>query len=94
MTAAADRGGEDAVYIFYDSSDGVAGGWEYPTRAGTTTSYSFGDDATQLRDYGWYRENAGSTSHLVGEKKPNPWALTARHARSAYRAWMPRPDRV
>ena len=26
MTAAADRGDEDTVYIFYDSSEGVAGG--------------------------------------------------------------------
>jgi formylglycine-generating enzyme required for sulfatase activity len=53
--------------------------WEYAARAGTTTRYSFGDDAAQLGEYAWYRENADGKTHPVGQKKPNAWSLYDMH---------------
>jgi formylglycine-generating enzyme required for sulfatase activity len=52
--------------------------WEYACRAGTTTTYSFGDDPSKLEEYAWYVENA-EKPQPVGKKKPNPWGLHDMH---------------
>jgi formylglycine-generating enzyme required for sulfatase activity len=51
--------------------------WEYASRAGTQTAYSFGDTASQIGDYAWNRKNTTSQqyAHQVGRKKANPWGL-------------------
>jgi hypothetical protein len=56
--------------------------WEYACRAGTTTAYSFGDDARFLRDYArFYGSGDGTNGRLypVGSKKPNPWGIRDMH---------------
>jgi formylglycine-generating enzyme required for sulfatase activity len=53
--------------------------WEYACRAGSPAAYSFGSDAKQLGDYGWFYDNASERMHLVGEKKPNAWGLLDMH---------------
>jgi formylglycine-generating enzyme required for sulfatase activity len=49
--------------------------WEYAARAGTTTRYSFGDDAAPLGRFGWFNGNAAGNDPPVGAKMPNAWKL-------------------
>ncbi len=53
--------------------------WEYACRAGTTTRWSFGDEADKLKEYAWYADNANGKAHPVGDKKPNPCGLHDMH---------------
>jgi formylglycine-generating enzyme required for sulfatase activity len=51
--------------------------WEYACRAGTTTSYAFGDDPAQLQRYAWFDRRDGPFA--VAQKLSNPWGLYDMH---------------
>jgi len=68
------------------------GEWEYATRAGSNTRYSFGDDDGELPQYAWYGDNSGGRTHPVGEKKPNMFGLFDVHGNAwawCQDAWHP-----
>ena len=47
--------------------------WEYANRAGTSSSYFWGEDMNG--DFAWFQENSTANIHEVGGKKPNPWGF-------------------
>ena len=57
--------------------------WEYACRAGSTTTFSFGDELSKLIDHGWYGGLATGQkedyAHRVGQRKPNAWGLYDMH---------------
>lgn len=53
--------------------------WEYACRAGSKTSYYFGEDSNQLKNYAWYKDNSKDKTHPVMEKTPNAWGLYDMH---------------
>lgn len=57
--------------------------WEHACRAGTNTTYFFGNNPGDLRKYAWYSENSivgdDVRTQSVGQKLPNPWGLYDMH---------------
>jgi formylglycine-generating enzyme required for sulfatase activity len=53
--------------------------WEYACRAGTTTTWSFGNETTRMGFYAWYNANSGGRTHEVGSRGSNRWGLFDMH---------------
>ncbi|MCC5833945.1 MAG: SUMF1/EgtB/PvdO family nonheme iron enzyme [Opitutales bacterium] len=51
--------------------------WEYATRAGTSSRWSFGDRQSSFLDYAWYTASGASGGYAirVASKRANPWGL-------------------
>jgi formylglycine-generating enzyme required for sulfatase activity len=49
--------------------------WEFACRAGSTTMFSFGDDAADLREHGWFTVNSEGRFRPAGLKQANPFGL-------------------
>lgn len=57
--------------------------WEYAARAGSQTSYSFGDSLDELDKCAVHYKNSNSKSAKVGTKLPNAWGLHDMHGNVA-----------
>ena len=58
--------------------------WEFAARAGSAEAYSFGNDASQLGDYAWFKDNTEETgTKKVRQKKPNAFGLYDMHGNAA-----------
>ena len=53
--------------------------WEYACRAGTTSAFSWGDDASKADEYAVFDGNSTGKYAKVGTKKPNAWGLFDMH---------------
>lgn len=68
------------------TTDGTAGAyrlpteaeWEFACRAGTTTAYSFGNEA-RFEAYGWSKETSWGRAQQVAKRLPNPFGLYDMH---------------
>jgi formylglycine-generating enzyme required for sulfatase activity len=53
--------------------------WEYASRGGAKSGFSFGDDYKDMGAHGWFRANSSGRPQPVGRKKPNAFGLYDMH---------------
>ena len=69
--------------------------WEYVSKAGTSSRWSFGNKDSELDAHGWHAGNSGATTREVGSKKANPWGFSDMHGlvhEMTNDAWHPSHD--
>ena len=66
--------------------------WEYAARAGSSSTYHFGDDKWALGQYAWFEDNSGGRTHLVVQKRPNQWGIYDMHG-NVREWWMEERNR-
>ncbi|NIY14966.1 MAG: SUMF1/EgtB/PvdO family nonheme iron enzyme [Nitrospinaceae bacterium] len=49
--------------------------WELAARAGSDTTFYWGDSLQEADAHGWHKKNASKKTHPVGEKQPNAFGL-------------------
>ena len=57
--------------------------WQYACRAGTDTSWYWGEEWRTSTFHAWTRSNSESRTHKVGQKRHNPWGLFDMHGNVA-----------
>lgn len=57
--------------------------WEYACRAGSKEEFSFGNNASKISEYAWFKTNSDKKTQEVGLKKPNAWGLYDMHGNVA-----------
>jgi formylglycine-generating enzyme required for sulfatase activity len=53
--------------------------WEYAARAGSTSTFCFGTQRSDLSEYAWYGKNSDGETHPVGLLSPNGWGIYDMH---------------
>jgi len=53
--------------------------WYKACNGDKKSAWYFGNDVSELSEYGWYRKNSDGKTHPVGEKKPNDFGLYDMH---------------
>lgn len=61
--------------------------WEFSCRAGSKTSWCFGDDAEQLGEHAWFAGNSNGSPRPVGTKQPNDFGLHDMHGNVPEWCW-------
>ena len=49
--------------------------WEFASRAGSSATWSFGEEDRKLTAFAWTYDDSGGQPHPVGKKIPNQWGL-------------------
>ncbi|WP_221930105.1 formylglycine-generating enzyme family protein [Fodinibius sediminis] len=57
--------------------------WEYACRAGGNSTYTYGDDQSELDKYAWYKGNSDGGYQKIGTKEPNALGIYDIHGNVA-----------
>ena len=49
--------------------------WEYAARAGSTTTFFFGENPSTLTQYAWISDNSDGSTKPIGLLRPNKWGF-------------------